>query len=344
MTGQRSGKKKAIIFRGSKAIGDMLFVSALPRLLKEHKGFDIVDVASWKENACVFLNNKFVNKIIALEEYSDKLLTEVINDWSKEYEVFDLRYTVEGQLLRWSHDRPLDLDTRRKNAENKNYYRDIFSRWDIIGSGKPEIYLTNAEWAIIKDIKSKTRARILWHLGGSARNKFLPYMPAYINGVAEKRPDIEHWLGGLENVGITGIRDNVKFVDARGIWNVREVLTMPTAFDLVVGPESSFINAAGAYDEVKKLCFFSHSAPDNLTKYFENAYAIRPFCSCHPCYLLLKNFREEWTTIEKRCLLRNQELYCSVWESKDRYTCTGFRCTLQIDHQKVVDKILELIE
>ncbi len=124
--------------------------------------------------------------------------------------------------------------------------------------------------------------------------------------------------------------------------SARETIIFANTFDLIVAPESFMIHVAGALN-IPNVAFFSHSAPDNVTKYFENSIPIVPECECSPCYLIQKDFRQT-LELKERKQAREQEQYCLLRERKDHFRGVGYRCCVQINHQEVIRKISELIE
>ncbi|MCD6166179.1 hypothetical protein J7K19_05690, partial [bacterium] len=93
-------KGKAIIFRGYMAIGDALYTSALPRLMKED-GYEQVDVAVWQTNQHVFWNNPYVDNIrVFPNDLTETEFEYYYNKWNEEYDVIvDLRWTIESKYL-----------------------------------------------------------------------------------------------------------------------------------------------------------------------------------------------------------------------------------------------------
>ena len=63
-------------------------------------------------------------------------------------------------------------------------------------------------------------------------------------------------------------------------------MVMTKYADLVVGPETGILNAAGCFP-TPKITLLSHSRHENLCKYWENDYCLAPEGAfCHPCHVL----------------------------------------------------------
>jgi ADP-heptose:LPS heptosyltransferase len=71
-----------------------------------------------------------------------------------------------------------------------------------------------------------------------------------------------------------------------GEWSIRQTLAFIDQADLLVGPETGVMNAAGLHP-VKKIVTLSHSSPENLTKHWVNCTSLTPKNTpCYPCHQL----------------------------------------------------------
>ena len=331
--------KKAFIMRGSHCFGDMILISWTPRQLKEKLGYDWVTVSCWEKNKCIFENNPYIDELFILDDVQERLLDECWKEWEKEYTVFDFRYSVEIKYLKNSTENIHSPETLRKLANGKNYFRDALKEYDLSGK-KGELYLSDKEKENVEQYKSLNKKRICWQLEGTGRNKVLTFLPAYINEISKVNPEIEHWIVGNRKPELGNLTG--KIIDKRTIWSARDSIAHIPIFDLVVGPESFMINAAGALD-VPTMIFFSHSAPENLNKFYKNTYSIIPNCDCSPCYLIHKDFRCTYD-LQERKKARKQERKCLLRDKFDSLKSVGYKCTIMIDHKKVIDRILKILE
>lgn len=330
--------KKALIIRGSKCFGDMIFISWTPKKIKE-MGYHVT-VSCWNKNKCIFENNPYVDDFLILDDIQEKPLTDVWNDWNKEYDkVFDFRYTVEMKYLKNSSDNDLSIEELRNRVKDKNYFKNSLEAYSLSGE-KGEIYLSDRELKRANRLKNNGIKKILWQINGSGRNKQLLFLPAYITEINKHFSNIDHYVvGDKQNLG--QIEDSIK--DMRDAWSPRETISYIKAMDLVVGPESFMVNAAGALD-IPTLTFFSHSAPENLTKHYKNAHSVIPECDCHPCYLIAKDFRQLYNDLDERRKARIQENKCILRNRNDHLQCVGYKCCIQINHNEVVNKIINILK
>jgi ADP-heptose:LPS heptosyltransferase len=75
-----------------------------------------------------------------------------------------------------------------------------------------------------------------------------------------------------------------------GKYTIRETLCLLAEVDMVVGPETGVLNAAGQMN-VPKIVMLSHSSPENLTKYWVNAKVLTPpNTACFPCHRMHYSF------------------------------------------------------
>lgn len=331
--------KKAIILRGSPCFGDMIMISWVPRVLKEERGFDYVAVSAWEKNSIIFDNNPYVDEVILFDKIGIKKdFKEIYTKWKHEYnEIIDCRYTVEKKFLKNSSENIQSLETLRKIAKGKNYYKDALSNLELSGK-KGELYLSQKEKDRIE--RYPKRKRILWQLDGSGRNKILIFMPYYITELKKQMPEVEHWVVGSRRTELGEIGSFIK--DMREKWTPRESLSHVPIFSLVIGPESFMINTAGAFN-IPTLTFFSHSKPENLTKYFKNAHSVEPKCTCYPCYQIRKDWRE-YTDLEERARAREADKSCLLWHREDKYRALGYKCTIMLDNPEIVKQIINILK
>ena len=259
----------------------------------------------------------------------------MLEEWAKEYDVYDFRYRWEKKYLMFNHEVNPSLEKRRENAKDKSAYN-VYQDMGLSGD-KPEVYLTDEEKKRNHTINAGRRKRILWQLAGSGRNKRIPYTMWYMEEIRKRRPEIEHWIAEKTFFDISALPEYVHTFKGTS----REVLTRIPTFDLVVGPESFFINAAKAFD-LHHITFYSHTLPENYDIQNGYSHAILPKCDCSPCYLIMKDFRTLYD-LDERARARDTENSCMVWDRQDRFRAAGFKCCISIDHNEVIQTILKYI-
>lgn len=346
--------KRAIIARPGHAIGDAIFTTPLPRVLKE-QGFDVVDVACQFHNKEVFKNNPYIDEIIELPKIED-----ATPDWDKEFktklESYDKIYTASGHVEMGLLQRT-DADwgtipsgkERQDKARGVSYQDYIFKSMglDCVGL-KPEFYFSDEEKVQIKAMKEELdkdkQKLVLWNWSGSSKSKELIFGPMYLQKVLDKHQHSIHYVFSQDPNMIGQIPDNPRAFNAWGASTIRNTIMMSSIASLVIGPESFMVNAAAAFD-TPKMIFFSHSAPDNLARYYDNCMAVVPLpcVECHPCYLIHVDFRGVWHP-EKRAIAREYERNCQLTSKTNPYKMVGYKCCFYLPHDKIVDNILKTLK
>lgn len=343
---------KALIIRPGHAIGDAVFVTPLPRLLAQ-KGYE-VHVACMPHNREVFLHNPYISRMINLPDHAGfaKWVEEFKDERTQYDEVFRCSGHVEVGLLyrtdsRWGG--IPDIAERRRRAEGTNYQDRILEALGFEERGLlPEFYFSkeeNEQMEIVLESKAKKKEQlVLWQWDGSSGSKTLNFAPMYLRDVLKKKQHVVHYVF-TPNPNLQGlIPENPKVHNAWGKSGIRNTIQLTAMADLVIGPESFMVNAAAAF-ETPKVIFFSHSAPDNLARYYDNCFAAVPMAEvdCHPCYLIHVDFRNVFHP-EKRALARMYEQHCQTYDPKFPYRVTGYKCCFYLPHNNIMQTILQAMK
>ena len=186
-------------------------------------------------------------------------------------------------------------DVRRAKVDNKNYYDAHIERAGYEG-GEPngELYFDRSErrraMAWRNKLKKKGKVIIGWALSGSSVHKAYRYTENCIRAFAEIYPDSYFvFFGDYVTKLLTFPHPNTddKFVVNEP--SFRESLLYAQHCDIVIGPETGILMGAGCKDSIEKIVLMSHSAPDQICKYWKNTQAITPPCEeCYPCHRLFK--------------------------------------------------------
>lgn len=344
--------KRAIIVRGGRGIGDLIFCSPLPRLLAL-EGYD-VDVAVWPKNKAVFQENPYVGERVP---YPDGLGEEAWREWGEKLEksydlVVTLAFSVEREFLHKTDGQFGEIPTlqeRRERAKGVNYYdftveRAGFTR-DPGEKFRGELYLSGYEQETLAEMVEEKTTRgekiVLWNLNGSTRNKQLVRGFRYLAAVLAAAPNSRHYIVSDQAFVSSAIPQDERVVHVGGQWNLRTSLVMTSIADLVVGPESALVNAAGCF-ETPKIVLYSHSSPENLGGNWVNHFPICPECDCAPCYLIPVDFRQQYIPAA-RTLARSFELECRHAHPVDPYRSQGYHCTCTLPDQEIVDTAVKIL-
>lgn len=288
-----SGAKRACICRYG-AIGDMIMISPLIKQLHAD-GYEVtMNITPYC--AEVLKNNPYVHNIVLQERDAipNAELGPYWNEWKDDYDKYiNLSESIEGKLLK--------VEGRRDFYTTKTWREDLFGStnyydqtmrlggYGAIKGTRGELHFSSAEekQARLLRAKFKDKFLILWSLKGSSHHKVYPRLRETLDAWLEGCPDAQILLTGTEQDKGLGF-DRIGVLNTAGQLQIRDVFCLTKHVDLVVGPESAIINAAGCWD-TPKIVLLSHSSEENLCKYWSNYQALAPTSACYPCHQLHYN-------------------------------------------------------
>jgi ADP-heptose:LPS heptosyltransferase/predicted SAM-dependent methyltransferase len=232
----------------------------------------------WKEIGLGY--DKFVN-LSGAAENSLLIPDKKIFDWQallrKEFPQLD-----EAQIF------SLALDRARKLVGDTNYYDNHLSFAGYSDTGlNGELYFSPAETIMAEGFRSKYKDRfiVIWAIAGSSYHKVYPYIEQVIQELCVRNPDVLVITTGDAQAKLLEREASKKYFPRAGEWTLRTSMLMTKYADLVIGPETGMLNAAGCFD-TPKITLLSHSSHDNFCKYFKNDYCLAPETPCFPCHVL----------------------------------------------------------
>jgi ADP-heptose:LPS heptosyltransferase len=111
-----------------------------------------------------------------------------------------------------------------------------------------------------------------------------------------------------------------------GELSMRRALLLTRHVDLVIGPETGVMNAAGCFD-TPKIVLLSHSNHTNLTRDWKNVYPLQSPSECSPCYRIVGDTDICWKVTDKESPI-----------------CGAMKCMAQFQHKTIVDTARKAIE
>ena len=274
-------------------IGDMLQTSSVAAKLKK-EGYAVY-LHTTPQGKEILEFDKNIDKFILQD--TDQVPNHELRDFwdclSKKYDKFvNLSESVEGSWLalegRTKHFWPQKVKHKYMNA---NY---IEFAYDLAGlSGMPPepiiFYPSKREEKRAKITYDKIAGEhglvVTWALSGSSLHKTWPYVDSVIARFMLETRNINFVLVGDDYCRIleAGWEKEPRVHLRSGEWSIRETLAFAQISDLVIGPETSLLQL----DTVKRVILLSHSSPENLTKYWKNAFVLTPEdCECYPCHMM----------------------------------------------------------
>lgn len=290
--------KKALVIRLG-AFGDLIMASPLFRLLKEDGYCTVANVNP--RGASVLENNPYVDEIML--HVDDSIPNEQLGEhWKKISEGFDrvinLSESIEKGLLKSRADEEYFWPKDFRHATcNVNYYDRTLSL-----GGYPErkglngeIYFSQEEESWGQKIRDQHEGKfvVLWSLSGSSIHKFYPYGEYAGPKFLERHPDAVIFTVGEPACKLLEW-SHPRSKKRVGVWSIRKTFAMTKFADLVIGPETGVLNAAGCF-ETPKVVLLSHSSHENLSKYWANCTPVEAPLShapCHPCHKMIYSVKD----------------------------------------------------
>src|SRR6267154_598054 len=179
----------------------------------------------------------------------------------------------------------------QKQVGATNYYDNHLAKAGYSDRGmNGELFFSDQEEIMAQGFRDKYPGRfiVMWVLSGSSYHKRYPYFQQVAQELIVKNPDILLISVGDIECSLIERSESNRYLPRAGRWALRTTLHMTKYVDLVVGPETGILNAAGCFD-TPKITMLSHSSHDNLCKYWTNDFCIAPDPKevfCHPCHTL----------------------------------------------------------
>lgn len=172
-----------------------------------------------------------------------------------------------------------------------NYYDNHLKKAGYSDTGmNGELFFSEQEELMAQGFRDKYPGRfvVMWVLSGSSYHKRYPYFQALAQELIIRNPDILLISVGDAECALIERAESNRYLPRAGRWQLRTSLVMTKYVDLVIGPETGILNAAGCFP-TPKITMLSHSSHNNLCKYWENDFCIAPDLKevfCHPCHVL----------------------------------------------------------
>ena len=206
---------------------------------------------------------------------------------------FVLTQAVEGKFLPAYPQREYyyPIAKRRKKC-NENYIESQIRGcgYEPEGNDTGELYFDATDIMRAKQLRHALKGKyiILWALVGSSIHKGYMHLESVMEMVFKAIPEAVLFLVG-------SFEDSFKFswphpkVINFGLekFPVMSSFALAKYADLVIGPETALLNAAGCFD-TPKICMLTHSSWKNLCATWKNDFSLQAQCWCSPCHILHK--------------------------------------------------------
>ena len=284
-------------------LGDLLFASHLPRLIKDHYSVDRIDFETNYQGIQILQNNPFIDNLIYIDhtKLTDNRLRKNW-DWCEEtYDLsFNLIYTIElAYCLNENDSRYYRSTSYRRNSFGQISYYDVMTKAcnlpDKYLGERGGLYYAEEDHRAAREEALKTREKykashlILINLSGTSLHKKFMQAEGVARAILTSYPQAIIFLTGDEHCKeqvFTGDRI-ISWVGKR---NIRSVALMTKYLDLTISVESGLPLIAHSWN-APCLQLLTAASPANHVLGAENAYYLQSPVSCSPCH---KNPREYW--------------------------------------------------
>jgi ADP-heptose:LPS heptosyltransferase/SAM-dependent methyltransferase len=213
----------------------------------------------------------------------------------KRYDKFvNLSESVEGTLLAMGNRIQGTWPTKlRHKMLNRNYLEFAADIAEVPFKPHTKFYSTPVERAWARAEREKLGSYVvLWSLAGSSVHKAWPHLDTVVARIMLEWRDAYVIMVGDNKAQMLerGWENEPRVLCRSGVWTIRESMSMIDEVDMVVGPETGVLNAAG-FSSTPKICILSHSSADNLTRDWINCTALTPVDTpCYPCHMMHYDF------------------------------------------------------
>lgn len=271
------------------AFGDLIMASSIFPGLKE-QGYHVT-LYTTPNGYEIAKADPHVDKFI-IQDNDQVPNVELADFWAslrQKYDKFvNLSETVEGTLLsipgRIAHTWPQEVRHKYLNVNYLEFHHNLAGvplppRQKFYPTAEERAWAEKERRAIGGDIV------ILWSLSGSSVHKTWPYLDSILARILLTYRQAKVVLVGdtLCQMLESGWEAEERVIRRSGIWSIRKSLSFVEQSDLVIGPETGLLNAAGMLP-MPKIITLSHSSEENLTKHWINTVALtQPTNSDVPC-------------------------------------------------------------
>lgn len=278
--------KKALIIRLG-AIGDTVIITPLIKLIKQD-GYHVTVMTS-KTGAGILRHNPNIDKILLPPEDDnlDKYLEEIKSQFEK---VVNLTGSIEKDLALITGPEHVfkNKEFIRKECD-VNYYdhTNKLGGYDVTGLNG-ELYFSPLEHSEAKRFCKKFAGKfvILWSLAGSSYHKTYPYSEYVAQALLKYSDIVILTVGdGLAQLLEWQLPNTKNYSDK---WPIRKSMIMTKYVDLVIGPDTGILHAAGCFD-TPKIILLSAVSEENVPKYWKNKIVLSAPVPCNPCYRIVYN-------------------------------------------------------
>jgi ADP-heptose:LPS heptosyltransferase len=324
--------KKKLLIIGYRAFGDWLYASsALPRMFEEYDVF----LETNGKGIYIFHDDerlKGMSVVGGMRHWeADEIEKKAKERWA-EVEAFvkpdrtiNLWKAIEYECMADRSDPSFwkKKETRREMFGQLTYHHNNMARFGLNGDDiKPNMGLyfseENHEWGKRWRERHSDQKIIMLMLAGSCYHKMNLHTPGLINDILDRYPNAVIYLVGDKPL------ENITTYDPRlrnicGQTAIMQAILMTKYVDLVVGPETGILVAAGQWG-TPKIMFCTSTTPHQACWGQDNDMSIQSDSVCSPCH---------------RAIYVSEDCESLVKEGADIWA----ECTMKFDTDEILRRV-----
>lgn len=288
--------RETLLLIGYRAYGDWLYaIPALPQLFSKYdvvlemntKGYELFHDDPRFKAKMVYNIEKYLDDNEAerkVNEHWDKLIADIKPD-----KVINLWRSLETSCISEAY-MPIhwaDAETRREAYGDKSFADAAFERLECTipdNFDNGGLYFTDRQIEVIGSWRKKHTGQfvVMMPLAGSSSHKDLPILKDVALHIVNRYPNAFIYLMGDESLSNYPLHHE-RIKSLCGVVPYKQACLMTKSADLVIGPETGLLVAAGMYG-AHKICLCTASGINQIAKYHRNDYSIQADIACSPCH------------------------------------------------------------
>lgn len=203
--------------------------------------------------------------------------------------ILNLNGTLEVTCIaeRWQPEFNLPLPERRAHFSQHCFLDEVFLRCDVPLPAEPkldEVYFHEWEHAWARAWRKKREGQfvVIIPIAGSTSQKVFHNWLAVTNAMLERFPDSVVYAAGDELCSSL-VPEHPRIINMCGNIPIKQAVLLTKYADLVLGPETGLLVAAGMWG-TPKIILSTTSGAGQMTKYHKNDYSMQAPIYCSPCH------------------------------------------------------------
>lgn len=285
-------KKRAVIIRHA-AWGDIVQSTAvIPYLVEDGYAVDYITSKPGEE---ILRHDPRLSRIITYT--ADSVPIEELDDFydsqRMDYEkTVVLTGSVEQKFLfNYPSEEYYWTLKKRRDKCNVNYIEEQVRIAGYEPNGhRTKLYFSQEDIAFARNFRNKYKNNfiILAGLSGSSIHKVYAHHRKVMERVLREIPEAILVESGTPNEIPLLSPHGPRVIPLAAMGkSIMSSFALASVADLVIGPETALLNAAGCFP-TPKICYLTHSSKKNLTSLWDNDYSLQSATHCSPCHLLFK--------------------------------------------------------